>query len=616
MEEKVHTSEGGISKEGSKNKKEESPILPTGHFFTNSTEKKIVDIKQEDFEWETAYHQQQRPNVKQEDCEWEIIGMKKETDTQNDEIMSSVKKEDLKSKQDSQYICSNEMMTGLGSTPNRNCPLQDQLTQVKSESNGMKKEDDCEWEITGNKEETDTQNDEIISSVKKEDLKSEQDSQYTCSNEMMTGLGSIPNRNCPLQNHLNQVKSELLDSNGMKKEEASTSEHSEQDLQQNSHFSSYLSPQHRLCQRPQQTQHNENLKISTSQSDSSILSSLQYSSQPVKLMSCVVKLTRINDGNTHQQGKKTEPVMLGFCKENERSSNSKSKNKNCRKDQPKPHCCFECGKQFSQRSTLQKHTRIHTGKNAYCCLKCGKRFYRRSHLVSHTRVHTGEKPFVCSECGKRFSHSSVLRSHKRTHTGEKPYCCLECGKLFSDSKDLLTHLRIHTGDKPFSCPGCDKRFSNKSSLRTHARIHTGEKPFCCPDCGKLFANCGNFRMHIKRHSGVKPYCCSECGKQFYEKRSLQNHARIHTSEKRYSCPECNKQFYEKTGLQYHARTHTGVKPYCCPECGKRFYEKTGLRSHSRIHTGEKPFCCPDCGKLFAHCSNFHKHIRSHTGETP
>ncbi|XP_039617873.1 zinc finger protein 2 homolog isoform X1 [Polypterus senegalus] len=588
MEEKVHTSGRGISEEGSKDKKEETPILPAGDFFTNSIEKKIVDIKQEDCEWETAYHQQQRPNVKEDDCEWEIIGMKKETDTQNNKIMSRVKKEDLKSEQDSQYICSNEMMTALGSTPNRDCPLQDQLTQVKSEYNGMKKEDDCEWEITGIKKGTNTQNHEIISSVKEEDLKSEQDSQYICSNETMTGLGSIPNRNCPIQNHLNQVKSELLDSNGMKKEEASTSEHSEQDLQQNSHFSSYLSPQHSLCQRPQQTQQNENLKISTSQSDSSILSSLQYSSQPVKLMSCVVKLMRINDGNTHQQGKKTEPVMLGFCKVNERSSNSKSNVKNRRKDQPKPHCCSECGKQFSNMRNLQNHTTIHTGKSAYCCLECGKRFYRKSHLVSHTRIHTGEKPFSCSECGKQFSHSSALQSHKRLHTGEKPYSCPECCKLFSDSKDLLTHIRVHTGEKPFSCPGCDKRFSDKSSLRTHKRIHTGEKPFCCSDCGKLFAHCSQFRTHIRRHTGVKPFCCSECGKQFYEKRSLQNHARTHTGEKQYSCPECNK----------------------------RFYEKTGLRSHSRIHTREKPFCCPDCGKLFAHCSTFRAHIRRHTGETP
>ncbi|XP_039617874.1 oocyte zinc finger protein XlCOF22-like isoform X2 [Polypterus senegalus] len=554
MEEKVHTSGRGISEEGSKDKKEETPILPAGDFFTNSIEKKIVDIKQEDCEWETAYHQQQRPNVKEDDCEWEIIGMKKETDTQNNKIMSRVKKEDLKSEQDSQYICSNEMMTALGSTPNRDCPLQDQLTQVKSEYNGMKKEDDCEWEITGIKKGTNTQNHEIISSVKEEDLKSEQDSQYICSNETMTGLGSIPNRNCPIQNHLNQVKSELLDSNGMKKEEASTSEHSEQDLQQNSPFSSYLSAQHNLWQRPQQTQDNENMKLSTSQLDSSI---------PVKLMTCVVKLMRINDGNTHQQGKKTDPVMLGFCKENERSYNNKSKDKNHLKDQQKRHCCAECGKQFTNSSTLQIHTRIHTGEKPYCCLECGKRFYRKSHLVSHTRVHTGEKPFGCSECGKQFSHSSVLQSHKRFHTGEKPYSCPECGKLFSDNRDLLTHLRIHTGDKPFACPGCDKRFSAKSSLRSHARIHTGEKPFCCPECGKLFAYSSSFQTHIRRHTGEKPYCCSECNKRFYDKRSLQNHARIHTGEKPYSCSKCGKQFSHSNSLQTHIRRYNRCSGSYC-----------------------------------------------------
>ena len=100
------------------------------------------------------------------------------------------------------------------------------------------------------------------------------------------------------------------------------------------------------------------------------------------------------------------------------------------------------------------------------CKKCEKSFPRAKDAIYHEK-HCGE--CACDTCGKVFSNKLSLRRHSQTH--EEKNKCESCNKAFSSRNSLKQHLKTHSSsrEKNFTCRLCAANFTTMSNLKRHSK---------------------------------------------------------------------------------------------------------------------------------------------------
>lgn len=116
------------------------------------------------------------------------------------------------------------------------------------------------------------------------------------------------------------------------------------------------------------------------------------------------------------------------------------------------------------------------------------------------QLHTETKQltYLCETCGKDFTSKSNLVSHIKLHlplNERRHFECYLCRTIFSYKKSLMTHMPIHSGENNrIQCKICFAHFSRTDALRRHSLIHQGKFMHECSTCGKKFRTKSNLKV--------------------------------------------------------------------------------------------------------------------------
>ena len=155
-------------------------------------------------------------------------------------------------------------------------------------------------------------------------------------------------------------------------------------------------------------------------------------------------------------------------------------------DTPLYFQCDQCDKKLTRKYALKIHMNLHF-KNPFSCKVCGKKFETNDILQIH-KVSMCAKMLKCTVCDKYFTKSFLLNRHLKLHDGKdgmhiikkerqkgrRLHTCPEPGCSFQtkDKRRLENHIPYkHLQKKPqfYTCESCDSTFNKPWNLKRHER---------------------------------------------------------------------------------------------------------------------------------------------------
>lgn len=133
-------------------------------------------------------------------------------------------------------------------------------------------------------------------------------------------------------------------------------------------------------------------------------------------------------------------------------------------------------------------------------------FKDKSHSQTHTKNCSNQKPFICKECGKDFSNHTSLLKHITVHQTNR--------HQFVEGITGTDEIPNEGKDASLQCPQCNFGTNCPNTFVQHAKTHEKDKRYYpCQKCNFLAASKHELIAHMLSKHPVTDAQCTKVGRQ-------------------------------------------------------------------------------------------------------
>jgi DNA-directed RNA polymerase subunit RPC12/RpoP len=175
--------------------------------------------------------------------------------------------------------------------------------------------------------------------------------------------------------------------------------------------------------------------------------------------------------------------------------------------------CDDCGKEYNNIKTLQKHKNENHLVREIKCPDCGEIFFIKKKMYNHRATHKSNE-VTCNDCGETVKKGSLSKHKKKKHVeggiDDPDFKCNQCPYMSKNKFHLKRHEDYYCGKTlnknkvNHMCNVCNKTFPMKKHLDSHKLSHVDKEEIqvICKVCDKSFSRQNNLMNHMKSLHGI------------------------------------------------------------------------------------------------------------------